>query len=339
MKILKKLLLFTLTFCILICFIGCDKLTKKSSLTKVSLSVTTLDSSYAPLIVAINNKYFEAEGLDVAINYIDSDESVTNQVMSDICNIGMCGSEYASSQYKENKKDYPVFFATINNTNANYIISREEEKDMSVENLRGKTIISNSSKESNNIGLEFLLNEAGITVGEDVNMINNIEPSYISSAFKSGTGDLALVNLDTALSLEKNNNGKRILSLGEKLGNYQNISFIAKKSYIDKHSDIIQKFTNALYKGQLYVNNHSPSEIAYVIKSSLPSENAVVVENSIKIFKDIGLWTENPSIIENNYNNMINIASNTFQKLKDNPPPYNKIINNSFAETSTKNIK
>ena len=53
-----------------------------------------------------------------------------------------------------------------------------------------------------------------------------------------------------------------------------NTAYFASKSYIEKNSEIIQKFTNAIYKGQLWVESHTPEEIAQAIKPHFPDTDA-----------------------------------------------------------------
>ncbi len=43
-------------------------------------------------------------------------------------------------------------------------------------------------------------------------------------------------------------------------------AYSTKGSYMEKHPDIIQKFTNAMQRGMDYVNSHSAEEIAGVIQ-------------------------------------------------------------------------
>ena len=68
-----------------------------------------------------------------------------------------------------------------------------------------------------------------------------------------------------ATNLEKEGSGYVVASLGVDSGYVPYTAFSAKESYIKKHPELIQSFTNALQKGMTYVNNHSAAEIAKVI--------------------------------------------------------------------------
>ena len=59
--------------------------------------------------------------------------------------------------------------------------------------------------------------------------------------------------------------GYVVASVGEAAGEIPYTAYFAKKSYIEKNPDIIQKFTNAIYKGQKWVETHSTEEVADAI--------------------------------------------------------------------------
>ena len=54
-------------------------------------------------------------------------------------------------------------------------------------------------------------------------------------------------------------------SLGTESGYVPYTVYMATKSYINENPEIIQKFTNAIYKAQLWMSEHTSSEIAEVI--------------------------------------------------------------------------
>mgnify|MGYP000099190816 CR=1 FL=1 len=64
--------------------------------------------------------------------------------------------------------------------------------------------------------------------------------------------------------------GYVVASLGTDSGYVPYTAYSAKKSYLDKHPEIIQSFTNALQKGMDFVQIHTPEEIASVIAPQFP---------------------------------------------------------------------
>jgi hypothetical protein len=81
---------------------GCNK---KEELTKVRLAEVTHSMFYAPLYVAIENGYFEDEGLDVELILTSGADKVSAAVLSNTVEIGFAGPESAIYIYENGEKD------------------------------------------------------------------------------------------------------------------------------------------------------------------------------------------------------------------------------------------
>jgi len=64
--------------------------------------------------------------------------------------------------------------------------------------------------------------------------------------------------------------------------------------FLKKNKDIIQKFTNAIYKGQKWVETHTPEEIADVIKPSFPDSDKETLITVAKRYKETDVWNKDP---------------------------------------------
>ena len=77
----------------------------------IRLNEVTHSVFYAPLYVAINEGYFEAEGLKIDLtNGGGADKSMT-AVLSGEADIGLMGPETVIYVYNQQKNDYPKNFA------------------------------------------------------------------------------------------------------------------------------------------------------------------------------------------------------------------------------------
>ena len=126
----------------------------------------------------------------------------------------------------------------------------------------------------------------------------------------------------------------------EMRGNKKTIGFdnceryFAKKSYIQKNEQTIQDFTNAIYKGQKWVKEHTSKEIAETIQNFFPGTDLNLLETAIQSYKDIDAWNENPILKENSFNKLQDVMSLAGELEKK--APYDKIINNKYAEEAIK---
>lgn len=124
--------------------------------------------------------------------------------------------------------------------------------------------------------------------------------------------------------------GYVVASVGEASGEIPYTAYFAKKSYIESNSDTIQKFTNAIYKGQKFVETHTMKEVAEVIKDFFPDTNIDLLEAVLQSYKDIDAWKTVPTMEEEAFELLQKVmqeAGELSQKA-----PFEKIVNNSYAE-------
>lgn len=89
---------------------------------------------------------------------------------------------------------------------------------------------------------EYLVNEHGLTDGENVTLNFDIQFNLMTAAFLNGTGDYCTVFEPTASEYEKQGKWHIVASVGEGAGEVPYTSFIAKQSYINENKDVIDGF-------------------------------------------------------------------------------------------------
>ena len=124
--------------------------------------------------------------------------------------------------------------------------------------------------------------------------------------------------------------GYVVASVGEASGEIPYTAYFAKKSYIEQNSETVEKFTKAIYKGQVWVKEHTSREIAEAIKDFFPDTDVTLLANVIQSYIDIDAWNENPILTEESFN-LLQTVMEEAGELKTRAP-YDKIVNNSFAE-------
>ena len=118
-----------------------EKQPTEKEATKVILNEVAHSIFYAPMYAAIENGYFEDEGLDVTIiTGFGADKTMT-AVLSGEADIGFMGSEASIYTYNEGAKDYVVNFAQLTQRAGNFLVAREEMPDFSWDDLKGKKVL------------------------------------------------------------------------------------------------------------------------------------------------------------------------------------------------------
>ena len=126
--------------------------------------------------------------------------------------------------------------------------------------------------------------------------------------------------------------GYLVASVGEAAGEIPYTAYFAKKSYIEEKEDIIQKFTNAIYKGQQWVKEHNAKEIAEAIQSFFPDTEIEMLAAAIQSYQNIDAWNDVPILKEEAFNRLQEVMT-IAGELKENAS-YDKIVNNKYAEQS-----
>ena len=108
---------------------GSGTRTSSKGLTKVTLNEVAHSIFYAPQYVAIENGYFEEEGIELALVNGFCADKVATAVISGEADIGFMGSESSIYIYGQNPDDYIVNFAQLTQRAGNFLVSREPVDD------------------------------------------------------------------------------------------------------------------------------------------------------------------------------------------------------------------
>jgi len=313
------------------CFSGCSK----EDLTVVRLNEVVHSVFYAPQYVAIEKGFFEEEGLKIELTSgWGADKSMAALISGD-ADIGMMGTEAAIYVYNQGKENYGVIFAQQTQRAGNFLISRENEKDFQWTDLKGKTVIGGRPGGMPQMVFEYILKQNGLKPFEDVEIITNLQFTATAGAFVSGTGDYTIEFEPTASTLEEQNNGYVVASLGTASGKVPYTVFMASKEYIENNPEIIQKFTNAFYKGQVWVKEHSPEEIAEVIHPQFKETDKELLVKIIRRYKEQDTWCETPIMDPEGLELLQDILESAGEL--DKRVPYDAIVTTEFAEKAIEN--
>lgn len=334
----KKIKLLSLILSLLISiliFAGCNsKNTSKN--TTVRLNEVVRSVFYAPMYIAINEGFFSEEGIDIDLSTGQGADKVMQNVLSKNADIGFCGPEQVVYIYNQGREDYPVLFSKLTQKDGSFLVSRTDES-FKWENLKNKDVIGGRPGGVPEMALEYVMKQNGLNPKSDVNLLTNLDFTATASAFKSGTGDYVALFEPTASMLVKDGNFKIVSSIGESAGDIPYTCFFSSKSYMEKNPEIIQSFTDAIKKGQDWYYSHSSKEIAEKIISFFPGTDMDVMISVIDNYKKINALAKDPTITESELDHLVEIIKSYDSSLIKTTPPFNDIVNNSFAEKTLSN--
>lgn len=316
---------------------GCGTQTTTKPLEKIQLSEVTHSIFYAPQYVALSQGFFEEEGLEIELSNGQGADKVMTAVLTGQADIGFAGPEASVYVYNEGKEDHSVVFAQLTNGDGTFLMGREPNPDFKWSDLKGKTIIGGRKGGMPEIILQYVLRNNGLTPGKDVMIDTTMQFAAMPGAFLGGQGDYVILFEPTASQMEKEGKAHILASLGKSSGEVPYTAYFARKSYIEKKPEIMQKFTNAIYKGQLWVEKHTPEEIAEAIKPHFPDADIEILTTVVKRYKEQNSWKKDPILLENDLGVLQKALQDAGELQK--VAPYSEVVNTEFAETAIKNLK
>jgi len=329
MKKKFSILLVAMMLCMMLTACG-----KEEGMTKVKLTEVAHSIFYAPMYVAIEEGYFEEEGIEVElVNGLGADKTMT-AVLSGESEIGFMGSEASVYVYNEGASDYVVNFAQLTQRAGNFLVSREAEEDFNMTDLKGKTVLGGRKGGMPQMVFEYILKKYGMDPSTDLNIIQNIDFGMTAQAFSGGSGDYTVEFEPSATALEKEGAGYVVSSLGVESGYVPYTAFSAKKSYIEKNPDVIEGFVKALQKGMDYVSSHTPEEIAEIIQPQFAETDRDTLVTIITRYYDQDSWKEDLVFSEDAYTLLLDILESAGELEKR--PPYEDLVDNTYSQKAAK---
>ena len=341
-NLLTKMLCLFLLLMVVFVLPGCREKDKY----KITVSEVAHSVFYAPFYVAINEGYFEEEGLTIELILGNGANNVMASLLSGDAQIGLAGAEATIYVYNQGQKDYAINFCQLTQKDGNFLVGREKVDQFDWNSLKGKSILGGRQGGMPVMVLEYALKQKGLLVGQDdesvidnggVNVRTDIQFAALAGAFTSGEGDYVTLFEPTATLTEKAKEGYILASLGEQTDLIPYTNYFCNKSYMEKNEDVIQKFTNAIYKGVKYVYSHTPEEIAKSIHSHFTSSTIEELTTVMERYLAIEAWAKSPVLNKEAYELFLDIMEEANEL--DERTPYEKIVETKFAKSTIENIK
>ena len=237
-QLVLSLLLLTLCIAVAGCSSNDENSNLKTGVTeKVTLNEVAHSIFYAPMYVAIEKGYFEEEGIDLdLVTGYGADKTMT-ALLTGEADIGFMGSEASIYTYLQGAKDYAINFAQLTQRAGNFLISREPIDDFSWDMLKGHYVLGGRKGGMPQMVFEYILKKNNINPDTDLTIDTSIDFGSTAAAFagakkgEAGYADFTVEFEPHATSLEAQQTGYIVASLGTDSGYVPYTAFCARKSY------------------------------------------------------------------------------------------------------------
>lgn len=309
----------------------------KSDKVKVKVGEVTRSIFYAPEYVAMGKGFFEEEGLEVELQTTFGGDKTMTALLSGAIDVALVGSETSVYVAQQGAEDPVINFAQLTQTDGTFLMARHAEGTFDWNDLKGKVFLGQRKGGMPQMAGEFTLKKHGIDPNGDLELIQNIDFANVASAFASGTGEYVQLFEPQASIFEKEGRGAVVASFGVESGLLPYTVFMTKQSYLTKNKEAVQKFTNAVYKAQKWVESESPEAIADVIMPFFKDTEREIVISSVKRYKDQGSFAADPVLDDKEWSNLLDVLDSAGE-LKERIE-YGRIVNNEFAEEAKRQVK
>ena len=143
---MKKILLYLIAFLSLVIIgllvVNEIKQNDEGNIRTIKVAEVTHSPFYAPFYVAIENGYFEENGINIELLLTPGANNVVAAVLSGDVEIGFSGPEATIYVYNENVKDYVRTFAGLTKRDGQFIVSRKKIENFKMSDLIGKEVLA-----------------------------------------------------------------------------------------------------------------------------------------------------------------------------------------------------
>jgi NitT/TauT family transport system substrate-binding protein len=278
--------------------------------------------------VALNEGFFEDEGIDIELILTPGADKVAAAVLSGDVQIGLCGPEATIYVYNSGEKDYLVTFAGLTKRDGSFLVSRKKINNFTLDNLKGKYVIGGRKGGVPEMTFEWALKQNGIDPKKDLTIDTSITFAAMQGAFIGGTGDFVTLFEPNALQVEKQGFGYVVASVGVLGGEAPFTVYSARKSFIEENETLIKNFNKAINKGLDFVENNTEDVIAESIYSFFPDTSMNDLKSVVKRYKDQDTWNDSTELKESSFMHLQEIMVSAGEL--NTTVPFDVLVNNNY---------
>ncbi len=301
---------------------------KNDGLVTVKLNEVTHSVFYAPMYLADSLGYFEEEGIKIELTNGGGADAVMAAVLSGDADIGFCGPEAAIYVELGGSRDVPTVFGQLTKRDGSFLVSRNEEPDFEWTDLKGKEVLAGRKGGVPAMTFEYILRENGFT-DDEINLNFDVAFNLMTSAFEAGTAEYCTMFEPLASEYQAAGKGYIVAAVGEAGGEVPYTCYIAKRSWIDKHTDVVEGFLRAMLRAVNFAQTKDADEIATYLYRQFPSTSYASITTSIQSYKKIDAWVTDMQMTEASFGRLQDIIESAGEL--DRRADFSAVVDNGYA--------
>ncbi|MGH2543094.1 MAG: ABC transporter substrate-binding protein, partial [Ardenticatenaceae bacterium] len=216
----------------------------------------------------------------------------------------------------------------INQRDGFFLVSRKPAESWQWTDLEGSTLIPVGFTPVPIMSLKAAMKRRGVSI-DKVRFIEGLSAEDALARFRNRDADYIHLPNPQAQELVQEGAGFIATPVGIDLGYICYSSFAATPEFIESRPETVQKFVNGFYKAQKWLAVSEVSDIAVRATPLFPGIDRAVITASIRSYKDLQTWADDPLIGEDGYDAMRDLIIEG--GLVRTRAPYERLVRPEFA--------
>lgn len=302
---------------------------------KVIIAEPNHQLGYLPVYVALNEGFFQEEGLDVELLMTGGGQHV-NAVLTGNAHAFVGGPEWNAFALERDGGKEKVIKAVSGVTHRGnvYLVGKPNttlptDPEQLKQLFKGKTIVVGVNGSTTNSIPRYYLKSIGLDPDKDVTLVA-VETGNIISTFKSMNADFAAgVEPNLSEGIEQGIYGQPLVNFPKQWGEYAYSTLNVSEKLINSDPEMVQKLVNGVAKG-LDLIQSDPDKAREIAKKEFSTMDPRALELSVNRFLEDQLWEGAKWISKDAFEISMKIVVEA-GKLKE-VPAYESLVETKFMK-------
>jgi NitT/TauT family transport system substrate-binding protein len=251
---------------------------------------------FGPAYAAISKGYLDEVGIDVTIATAQGGDKSVAALLGNVADIALIGPETAIYVQNSDSPTKLRIFCGLTATDGYMLFGRERVDKFDWSILKGKEILGFRPGSTPLLFLEAALRRNGIDPQKDVKLVNNVAIPARVGSWLAGQNQFAIFQEPEATQLEQEGKAHFLVSIGETVGFADYTCFIATDKYIRENAEVVQNWTNAIYKALRWAASAPSAEFAKTVGQFFPGLDPQILSAGADRYRRLKIWKTSPLV-------------------------------------------
>ena len=126
--------------------------------------------------------------------------------------------------------------------------------------------------------------------------MNNVAIPARLGSWLAGQNQYAIFQEPEATQVEMDRKAHFLVSIGETVGFADYTSFIATEKYLRENAEVVQNWTNAIYKALRWTSSAPSAELAKAVEPFFPGVSAQALSAGADRYRRLKIWKSGPMV-------------------------------------------